>query len=103
LNLRDLVEHWTVVGAEQDLVAAKHRDTQLGFALLLKFYAGSAGSRAAGLSCMTTRWSSSRGNWGLMPARWASTSGLAARSSGIGLRSALTWGSGSARSPPPSR
>jgi TnpA family transposase len=38
LNLGDLVEHWTVVGAEQDLVAAKHRDTQLGFALLLKFY-----------------------------------------------------------------
>jgi len=27
-----------VVGAEQDLVAAKHRDTQLAFALLLKFY-----------------------------------------------------------------
>ncbi len=27
-----------MVGAEQDLVAAKHRDTQLGFALLLKFY-----------------------------------------------------------------
>lgn len=25
-------------GAEQDLVAAKHRDTQLAFALLLKFY-----------------------------------------------------------------
>lgn len=27
-----------MVGAEQDLVAAKHRDTQLAFALLLKFY-----------------------------------------------------------------
>ncbi|WP_405097542.1 DUF4158 domain-containing protein [Micromonospora sp. NBC_01412] len=38
MNLGDLVEHWTLVGAEQDLVAAKHRDTQLGFALLLKFY-----------------------------------------------------------------
>ncbi|MEN3612984.1 DUF4158 domain-containing protein [Plantactinospora sp. ZYX-F-223] len=38
MNLGDLVEHWTVVGAEQDLVAAKHRDTRLGFALLLKFY-----------------------------------------------------------------
>lgn len=34
----DLVEHWTLVGAEQDLVVAKHRDTQLGFALLLRFY-----------------------------------------------------------------
>ncbi|MEV0216122.1 hypothetical protein [Micromonospora sp. NPDC050695] len=38
MSLGDLVEHWTLVGAEQDLVAAKHRDTQLGFALLLKFY-----------------------------------------------------------------
>jgi hypothetical protein len=38
LNLGDLVEHWTLVGAERDLVAAKHRDTQLGFGLLLKFY-----------------------------------------------------------------
>jgi hypothetical protein len=39
LSLGDLVEHWTVVGAaEQTLVAAQHRDTQLGFALLLKFY-----------------------------------------------------------------
>jgi hypothetical protein len=27
-----------MVGAEQDLVAAKRRDTQLAFALLLKFY-----------------------------------------------------------------
>lgn len=38
LSLGDLVEHWTLIGAEQDLVAVKHRDTQLGFALLLKFY-----------------------------------------------------------------
>ncbi|WP_433258326.1 DUF4158 domain-containing protein [Streptosporangium sp. CA-135522] len=38
MNLGDLVEHWTLVGAEQGLVAVKHRDTQLGFALLLKFY-----------------------------------------------------------------
>ncbi len=38
LNLGDLVEHWTLVGAEQDLVASKHRDTQVGFALMLKSY-----------------------------------------------------------------
>jgi hypothetical protein len=38
LELGDLVEHWTLVGDERDLVAAKHSDTQLGFALLLKFY-----------------------------------------------------------------
>ncbi len=38
LELGDLVEHWTLVGNERDLVAAKNYDTQLGFALLLKFY-----------------------------------------------------------------
>lgn len=38
LELGDLVEHWTLVGAERDLVAAKNHDFQLGFALLLKFY-----------------------------------------------------------------
>jgi integrase len=38
LNLGDLVEDWTLVGAERDLVAGKHRDTQVGFALMLKFY-----------------------------------------------------------------
>ena len=34
----DLVEHWTLAGAERDLVAAKNYDSQIGFALLLKFY-----------------------------------------------------------------
>ena len=38
LELGDLVEHWTLVGTERDLVAAKNYDTQIGFALLLKFY-----------------------------------------------------------------
>ena len=38
MTLGDLVEHWTPVGAERDLVAAKQRDTQPGFALLIKFY-----------------------------------------------------------------
>lgn len=38
LELGDLVEHWTPVANERDLVAAKNYDTQLGFALLLKFY-----------------------------------------------------------------
>jgi TnpA family transposase len=38
LELGDLVEHWTLVGTERSLVAAKNYDSQLGFALLLKFY-----------------------------------------------------------------
>jgi TnpA family transposase len=37
-ELGDLVEHWTLVGKECGLVAAKNSDTQLGFGLLLKFY-----------------------------------------------------------------
>ena len=38
LELGDLVEHWTLVGTERGLVAAKNYDSQLGFALLVKFY-----------------------------------------------------------------
>jgi Domain of unknown function (DUF4158) len=38
LSLGELVEHWTLVGDEVDLVSAKHLDTRLAFALLLKFY-----------------------------------------------------------------
>lgn len=38
-NFADLVEHWTLVPAEKDLLAGKHEGaTTLGFALLLKFY-----------------------------------------------------------------
>jgi TnpA family transposase len=38
LSLGELIEHWTLVGQEIDLVSAKHTDTRLPFALLLKFY-----------------------------------------------------------------
>ena len=38
MSLGELVEHWTLVGDELELVAAKHADTRLPFALLLKFY-----------------------------------------------------------------
>jgi len=40
LSLDELVEHWTLVGDERDLVAGKRGATRLGFALILKFYAG---------------------------------------------------------------
>ena len=42
LELGDPVEHWTLVGNERDLVSAKNHETQLGFALLLKFRAALA-------------------------------------------------------------
>jgi len=38
LSLGELIEHWSLVGQEIDLVSAKHLDTRLTFALLLKFY-----------------------------------------------------------------
>ena len=38
LSLGELIEHWTLVGQEIDLVSAKRTDTRLPFALLLKFY-----------------------------------------------------------------
>jgi hypothetical protein len=38
LNLDELVEHWTLLDDEQELIVGKRRPTRLGFALLLKFY-----------------------------------------------------------------
>ncbi|MEV0455882.1 DUF4158 domain-containing protein [Catellatospora methionotrophica] len=38
MDLGDLVEHWTLVEPEFDLVARKHGVTKLGFALMVKFY-----------------------------------------------------------------
>ena len=38
IELDELVEHWTLLGDEHDLVAGKRGATRLGFALLLKFY-----------------------------------------------------------------
>ena len=40
LSLDELVEHWTLLGDERELVAGKRGPTRLGFALILKFYAG---------------------------------------------------------------
>jgi hypothetical protein len=58
LSLGELIEHWTLVGDEVDLVSAKHLDTRLTFALLLKFYGRYGGSRGAGATCIRMRWSS---------------------------------------------
>jgi hypothetical protein len=38
LDLDELVEHWTLLDDEQELIAGKRGPTRLGFALLLKFY-----------------------------------------------------------------
>ena len=39
MDLDELVDHWTLLKDEQELVAGKRGPTRLGFALLLKFYA----------------------------------------------------------------
>ena len=39
VGLDELVEHWTLLDDERELVAGKRGPTRLGFALLLKFYA----------------------------------------------------------------
>ena len=38
VDLGELVEHWTLLDDEQELVISKRGATKLGFALLLKFY-----------------------------------------------------------------
>src|SRR5215217_3961738 len=38
LELDELVEHWTLLDDERELVAGKRGATRLGFVLLLKFY-----------------------------------------------------------------
>ncbi|HEY3005202.1 MAG TPA: DUF4158 domain-containing protein, partial [Kribbellaceae bacterium] len=38
IDLDELVEHWTLLDDECDLVAGKRGSTRLGFVLLLKFY-----------------------------------------------------------------
>jgi hypothetical protein len=40
MDLDELVEHWTLLDDERELAAGKRGPTRLGFALLLKFYAG---------------------------------------------------------------
>src|SRR5882724_3015246 len=38
VGMDELVEHWTVLRGERDLIEAKHAATRVGFTLVLKFY-----------------------------------------------------------------
>jgi hypothetical protein len=38
MDLNELVEHWTLLDDERELVAGKRGPTRLAFVLLLKFY-----------------------------------------------------------------
>lgn len=38
MELDELVEHWTLLDDERELIAGKRGPTRLGFAVLLKFY-----------------------------------------------------------------
>ena len=58
VDLDELVEHWTVLEDERELVAGKRGPTRLGFALMLKFYTRS-GRFPRGRAELRERWSSS--------------------------------------------
>ena len=76
MDLDELVDHWTLLKDERELVAGKRGPTRLGFALLLKFYARQAGSRAGGPSWMTTRSRSSPVRSACQPPTSGSTGSL---------------------------
>ena len=58
LSLGELIEHWTLRADEIDLVAVKHGDSKLAFALLLRFYGRFGASPATVASCTRMPWSS---------------------------------------------
>src|SRR6266508_5379195 len=60
LDLDELVEHWTLLDDERDLIAGKRGPTRLGFALLLKPTPGSPTTRPARV-CPATRACSATG------------------------------------------
>ena len=98
-GMDELVEHWTVLAAERDLISGKRGATRLGFALVLKFYTrygrfprGPAELPDEVVEHLPGRFRFRRPTSGSM-------SGRAARSIIIAGRYATTWTSGSARSP----
>jgi hypothetical protein len=58
LSLGELIEHWTLRDDEAGLVAVKHGDTQLAFALLLRYYGRYGRFPGTAGSCIRMRWSS---------------------------------------------
>lgn len=59
VELGELVERWTLLEDERQLVAGKGGATRLGFALLLRFYACQGGFRPVAQSLRPRSWSSS--------------------------------------------
>jgi hypothetical protein len=96
MDLDELVEHWTLLDDERELAAGKRGPTRLGFALLLKFYAG-AGRFPRGRSELAGDAVEFVARQPGVPAsdlgfyEWSGT-----RPSTTGRRSAATSGSGSA-------
>ncbi|GAA3470413.1 hypothetical protein [Nonomuraea roseola] len=54
MHIDELVEHWTILDEERDLIAGKRDATRLGFAILLKFYTQHGRFPRAVQSCRTT-------------------------------------------------
>lgn len=97
MHIDELVEHWTVLDEERELIAGKRGATRLGFAILLKFYTRHGGSREGVRNRPTRSWSMWPNRSRCPPRSSASTSGLVPRSSTTGGRSRRTRAFGSAR------
>jgi hypothetical protein len=57
VGMDELVEHWTVLRGERNLIETKHSATRVGFTLVLKFYTRYGRFPQAGRSSRT-KWSS---------------------------------------------
>ena len=60
LDEDELIGNWTLVGDELEQLSGRRGATKLGFALLLRFYASTAGSRRAAARSLTRPWPMSR-------------------------------------------
>ncbi len=97
LDLDELVEHWTLLDDERELIAGKRGPTRLGFALLLKFYtqAGRFPGGRGELPDEAVEFVARQ--VGVEPAGLGLTNGRAARSNITERRSGHIWASTSAR------
>jgi hypothetical protein len=77
LDLDELVEHWTLLDGDHELVAGKRGTSRLAFALMLKFYARHGRfARRVTLTSRVTSWSSSPARCRSRRRRCGGTSGL---------------------------
>ena len=97
----ELVEHWTLLDDERDMVAGKRGPTRLGFALILKFYTRHGRFPAGRLELPDEAVAFVAKQVRVQASDLGFMSGRGARPSITANRSASIWASGCARSPTP--